>query len=271
MVDYIDANAFVDFAHFKLNPNFTGDSVKWNPDIIKQNSIVFVKKGLVNMFFNNVLHSTNKHILITHLADDPITKDEFNRKPGCVVKWYAENALYDNVDLIPIPIGLENKTGICQEHFKGKRDWFVENLERLRNKPKNAEEVYCNWTTNNNTSTRANIVNLLKTNYKHLEGLTYQNYYETMSDYKFIIAPSGNCDGDTHRVWEALYMNCFPIVIKHNIFKEYKDNDLPIIQVNNWSEVTPEFLQESLNKTYNYEKLYMSYWKKRLIDEFNKL
>ena len=44
MSNLVNAMKFADFAHFKLNPIFSGDKVKWNPEIIKQNSIVFVKK-----------------------------------------------------------------------------------------------------------------------------------------------------------------------------------------------------------------------------------
>ena len=57
-------------------------------------------------------------------------------------------------------------------------------------------------------------------------------------------------------------MGCFPIVIKNYIYDAWKE--LPIIQVNDYSEVTPELLEESLNKEYNLEKAYIEYWYEKI-------
>ena len=268
MIDYIDANTFADFAHFRLNPNFPGDHVQWNPEIIKQNSIVFVKKGLTDMFFNNVRNSMFTHIMITHLSDDPINEYEFNKKPVCVTKWFAENACYDHPDLIPIPFGLENHFGICTEGHPGRFKHFTENLEKFKENPKNTDTVYCNWSIANNVGERSGIMEKLKVKYYWEHGIHFNQYYDNSSHYKFIISPPGN-GVDAQRQWEAIYMDCIPIVIKHNIYKEY--NDLPLIQVNDWDEVTYDLLNSYLNKEFNYEKVTMTYWKKRLMNEFDKL
>ena len=61
--DYVDANTYASIAHYKLNPDYEGHSIKWNPDIIKQNSVVFVKKGLLPMFFENVKNWTRYMLL----------------------------------------------------------------------------------------------------------------------------------------------------------------------------------------------------------------
>jgi len=89
-----------------------------------------------------------------------------------------------------------------------------------------------------------------------------------MSTCKFIVSPEGN-GKDCHRTWEALYMGSFPIVIKHFMYDEWCD--LPIIQVEDYSKVTYDILYSYLNKEYNYEKIYMKYWKERINSEFNKL
>ena len=268
MIDYVDANTFADFAHFRLNPNFTGDNVQWNSEITKQNSIVFVKKGLISMFFDHVKNSAFKHILITHLADDAIDENTFNSKPASIVKWFAENAVYNHPDLIPIPFGLENHFGICTEGHPGRFAHFIENLETFKNNPKDTKVVYCNWSIANNVGDRSNIPEKLKVNYVWEQGILFDKYYHRASTFKFIIAPPGN-GVDAQRQWEAIYMGCIPIVIKNNIYKEYVD--LPLIQVNDYSEVTYELLEQYLNKEYKYDMVYMSYWKERLVYEFNKL
>ena len=79
-----------------------------------------------------------------------------------------------------------------------------------------------------------------------------------MSKFKFVISPPGN-GIDCFRTYEALYFNCIPIVIKNYIYDCWKE--LPIIQVNDYSEVTYDLLYSYLNKEYNMEKLYFTYWK----------
>jgi len=64
-------------------------------------------------------------------------------------------------------------------------------------------------------------------------------------------------------------MNSIPIVLKHRIYKEFED--LPIIQVNDYSEVTYDLLNSYLDKEYNTEKLYMTYWKEQIQNEFKKI
>jgi hypothetical protein len=78
---------------------------------------------------------------------------------------------------------------------------------------------------------------------------------------KFVICPRGN-GIDTHRLWETLYMGSIPVVKyepTHHLFK-----DLPILFINDWDEVTEEFLNEKYieitNKEWNMEKLKLSYW-----------
>ena len=71
---------------------------------------------------------------------------------------------------------------------------------------------------------------------------------------------------DTHRLWEALYLGCIPIALRNRIYQHY---DLPIIQVNDWSEITLELLQKEISN--NTEHLYMDYWETRIRKEFNQL
>ena len=58
-------------------------------------------------------------------------------------------------------------------------------------------------------------------------------------------------------------MGCIPIM-KHSLLDPMLDG-LPIIFVNNWEEVTQEFLDENLEKikssTHNTPKAYFEYWK----------
>jgi hypothetical protein len=64
-------------------------------------------------------------------------------------------------------------------------------------------------------------------------------------------------------------MGSFPVVKQQGYYDTFKD--LPIIQVKDYSNVTYKLLHSYLNREYNMEKLYLSYWKNRIYEEFKKL
>jgi len=95
--------------------------------------------------------------------------------------------------------------------------------------------------------------------------VTSPKCYDLISKYKFILSPQG-AGLDCHRTWEALYLDIIPIVLSSTINEIYED--LPILVVKDWNEITEDFLNEkyreiSLKKErgeYNIEKMFCSYW-----------
>ena len=258
MLDYIDGYYFSEIAHFRIDR----DNKDLISELFKQNAIIFCKTDYLLPLFNYIKLSKRKYILITHMSDYPITSGRFNMAPPCIVKWFAENAIYDNINLISIPIGLGNHKG-GEKSPTTNHDWFCNNIEQLRKKTKITNKLYCNWAATN--LYRNEILQRINFPYHWEEGIGFEQYCENMSNYKYVICPPGN-GVDTHRLWEALYMDCVPIVLKHRIYRNY---DLPIIQINNWEEITSELLEKSYTR--NTEELYMTYWKKIIIEEFNKI
>jgi len=275
MLDYISGDIFEKITHFKIN------SFGVSRDLFKDNAIIYCKTDIIPFLFNELIFSNRKYILITHNSDHLIDERLFKSRPPCIKKWFALNAEYNHPDLIPIPIGLN------PEHvMPAKIKWFCENIEKFKNTLKDINTIYCNWNPENNpdySTFRKSILSKLKTNEikyvwdrKQLnetigvfnKNLSFESYCENMAKYKFVISPPGH-GLDCHRTWEALYEGCFPIVIKHNIYKEY--GDLPIIQVKDYRYVTYELLHSYLQKSYSYEKLYMDYWIKRIANEFHNL
>jgi hypothetical protein len=82
-----------------------------------------------------------------------------------------------------------------------------------------------------------------------------------MLEYTFVLSPTG-IGLDCHRTWEALCLGCIPIVC----VKEFKTlfNNLPVLLVNDWKEVTQELLENTIqdfkNRTFNKNKLTLKYW-----------
>jgi hypothetical protein len=85
--------------------------------------------------------------------------------------------------------------------------------------------------------------------------------YDEWQKYKFVLSPRGAGE-DCHRTWEAIIVGCIPIV-KSSLLNELYE-DLPILVVNDWNEITEEFLErkytEITAKTYDMSKLSLEYW-----------
>ncbi len=88
--------------------------------------------------------------------------------------------------------------------------------------------------------------------------LPYNEYLTNMSKCKYVLCPPGR-GLDSHRTWEALYLGCIPIVIKHDLYNNW--HDLPILQIEKYEDITVDLLDN-----FSYEKpttniLDIKYWR----------
>lgn len=94
------------------------------------------------------------------------------------------------------------------------------------------------------------------------------------NDYLFILSPPGN-GLDCHRTWEALILGNIPILISTDTEFDTLFEDLPVILIKDYSEVTKENLNKwksnfikDYNK-FNFEKLTCKYWEKYILSFLN--
>ena len=87
--------------------------------------------------------------------------------------------------------------------------------------------------------------------------------WEQMSLYSFVLSPLGN-GFDCIRTYEALCLGCIVIIKKSDLNHNCLYSDLPVLVVNEYSEINETLLKVTLElfsqKKFNYEKLYMNYW-----------
>lgn len=102
---------------------------------------------------------------------------------------------------------------------------------------------------------------------------TYNNrkssqYLNELQQSMFILAPSG-LGWDCYRIWEALYMNTIPIMERyHRPYDGWRRtlDELPVVWVEEFSEVTPELLRDEYQRiaangdSYTYQKLTNQWW-----------
>jgi len=90
--------------------------------------------------------------------------------------------------------------------------------------------------------------------------LSPKEYFSNISNYKFIISPEGN-GIDCHRHYEALIAGCIPIVEENSGIRR-KYQGCPILFTNDYSELTPFYLEkcynEMLDKEWDFSKLFLS-------------
>jgi hypothetical protein len=224
--------------------------------VFEKNRIIFCKTDFLGILFHRISNFPNfEHTLITHHSDFEITQELFNHKPNSIKKWFAQNANVINEDLIPIPIGIESpKSG------NPKYKYLKDHLEILQSNKKEFK-IYCAW--NNTSPQRGGIIEKVKdSNIGYtLESVDFEHYIMNMSKHKFVASPPGN-GIDCHRTWEALYIGCIPIVIKNKIYDSW--DGLPILQINDWSELTNDLLLEFSQREFDFEKLSLNFWKNRI-------
>lgn len=231
---------------------------------IKSGSIIFCKTDFLGKLFN-IIHNDGSYILITHHSDYSITEELFNSKPESIKKWFCINPQIFNDSIIPIPLGIKTHKGSYLEP-QYMSQWFSENVNSLRLNEKE-EVIYVNFNLTN--SSRKNLVDSLShLNLKITNNLPFNKYIEDMSRCRFVLSPPGN-GVDCHRTWEALYVGCVPIVIKNKLYNFF--NDLPILQVDNFKDINNDMLINFKNKTFNYEKLSIYYWKHLLLKKKNEI
>lgn len=220
--------------------------------------VIYCKTDFLPGLFKKISMTGQEITLITGMADKPI--QSLKDKPESVKRWFAVNATCDHPQLIHIPLGIENHKGSSKGLYT-RHEWFLENLERLKQKPKK-KLLYCNFNTRTNKKQRQGVVEKLKHFVLRVDqSMPFEEYCERMSECQFVVCPPGR-GVDTHRLWEALYMSCIPITIKSRIYQYYT---LPIIQVERWEDLTPQHL--NAERKYDYEQLDISYWKKQIRNE----
>lgn len=103
--------------------------------------------------------------------------------------------------------------------------------------------------------------------------MTRLEFCQKLSRSKFAICPRGN-GIETFRMWDCLYYGVIPIVIKEaHLFNDIED--LPIYFINSVDDLYQltesmlnELFEQWLNKTWNYAKLDVRFWVRRVWRDF---
>ena len=272
------------------------------PEIYNQSYIINdnLKKELVskNMYINNDSWSVIEDNNIIFMETNEIDKEFLSNKkspfilvtannldyPSChnndieilnnpyLIKWFGTFPAITHSKLSPLPLGPKanwKKTEFLSEYMNTNMyDIASKDINPLVHNRKSL--LYCNFsnTTSNpyikeHKNCRIKLWEILKnieipvTNVK-----SQKDYLSDLSNFVYCLCPPGNgCD--SHRVWEALMMNCIPIVIKYEPISELYKN-LPVLILDKWEDLTVELLNSKKeyfsNFVFNRELIYKKYY-----------
>lgn len=263
---YLSGYTWAHFCTWKmLNADPGSGPVRFNPESVKKGDTVAVDYSCLNDFAARILpRIKEKFVLVTPNygldADLPMpARFDFILENENLSAWFVQNIdRAPSEKLIPIPIG------IASTHWKHGNtalfdQWIPVSLA------KSAKSIFCYI----NYIPRAERISCTK----HFQSIgipfakpgTFIGYLKDLSESVFVVSPQGK-GLDCHRTWEALLMGCYPIVQSSTLNPLYEN--LPVVVVQDWSEVTKRFLEEKYqelkSQTWSREKLYAPCWLKKV-------
>jgi hypothetical protein len=229
----------------------------FEPAHVQENEIVFVQPNLLPLFFHSY-HPKISHpyILITHNSPLSIPgKHQVYLDDPKIISWYGVNVSqegYPKLHLLPLggPNGYApflSKDQRAISSFRGVllylnfTDWSIP--ERIEARRYFESQSYC-------------LISQFK---------SYPEYFADLTRSKFVVSPRG-LGLDCYRTWEALVAGAIPIVLSSPLDSLY--SDLPVLIIQDWSEINEIFLLEKYEemklREYNYKKLRGEYWLKKI-------
>jgi len=179
-----------------------------------------------------------KFIIFTNLEDTPTDDYIFDAIPDNVLRISAVNAVSFGGKVVPAPYGLQRRMNSGDKRI-GDIMAYRRNLP-----PKPSGLLYISHNEESHEE-RIGIKDLFRDKSwaeVHDQRVTYSVFLYNLAQSKFMICPRGNAI-DCHRNWEVIYMRRVPIMKRHPYLEElYKD--LPVLFVDDYSEVTEELLIE---------------------------
>jgi len=264
----ITGEKFKDIADFIYTPeikyqdDFNDFGNTLNCSLLKDGDIIYTHTMFVKQLFEVIKDVDRELIIISHNCDTGV--DSSFIVPENVFRWYSQNVGVVNPKIESLPIGLENNRWFPDRQKKEKIIAKVNESRNYRNL------VYMNHNIGTNPAVRDRLYELYEselwvTSEKGLNGSNFDGYIDNIYNHKFMICPQGN-GLDTHRTWECLYLGTIPIE-KYNLNNRFY-TDLPICFVDNWEDLTSEFLESEFIRiksgNWNMNKITFEYWKNKI-------
>lgn len=232
--------------------------VSFDPNSVKAGDTIFVRDAPA--FFKTMHHKIKvPYFIITHGEYlDTFKESHFkyaNEKN--IIAWFTIHPPEEHHEKV-FPIAL----GIVQYFdLREKRDEVHKQFLKYRSMKKN-KLCYMNFTDWRNPERKKIRDHFLASAFcNNGSPCRFNQYIKETAHHKFTISPPG-LGPDCYRIYESLLVGTIPVV-QHS-YMDYMYEGLPVLFIDNWDEVTEEFLHKKYDeitaKKYDPKRLYMEYW-----------
>jgi hypothetical protein len=265
------------------------DDFNYLYDMLKSNKMyngmsIYVCSDMLRFFFKKIFPNIrNTFVLVSGDSDLCVPKEALTEqetylliKSPYLIKWFTQNSrIQKNDKLVQLPIGLDYHTILKNPNSSWKlpeeghlpqqqESVLLEVVKQMKPFFERIPKIYVNYTVKSDRfKQRQKALDIIPSDLMVINTeftprtLTWKNAI----NYTFVLSPTG-IGLDCHRTWEALCLGCIPIVCVPEFKTLFKD--LPVLIVNNWSEITKELLEKTIkdfkNRSFKYNKLVLKYW-----------
>jgi len=273
-----------------LNPSSScGNDYSYLYNMLENNQMfdgmsIYICSNLLCFFVNNILDKIhNKFILVTGDSDLTVPREATGNSDTVklinnvyLLKWFIQNTnIQNHIKICQLPIGLDYHTiSTTPSHSLRKVNegylpieqevilyMIIQNIKPFYER---TPKIYINFTVSNDRFyQRKSALKQIPTELLFINNQFTKrtDNWKIMTNFTFVLSPFG-IGMDCHRTWEALCLGCIPILNAPNFKKMFED--LPVVIVSDWSEVTMELLENIVHtfktREFNYEKITLEYW-----------
>lgn len=233
-------------------------------DLYDGATLYLCNTSLQNFVINFLKHLKYKVVLYSGDSDETICVDNITSQiieSEYITKWYCQNCIFTHDKVVHLPIGLDYHTLFQNSyHIWGQQKLPIDQENEIRELPFEPQiyKCYSNWHFHLERGDRKEAFEKIP---KHLiyyepREITRLESHKRNKRYRFVASPGGG-GPDCHRTWEALALGCVPIIKKTGLEVGLFD-DLPVILINDWSEISEELFKQSVCT--NLDKLKLNFW-----------
>lgn len=255
---YLSGDTFSDLA----DGTFSKSKIRlrdWRKSL-KKSEIIFVKGDDIEEFFSQIENFPIAKILVFGNSDRDWAAFDF-QVPSRIRRIYLQNNFLNSSNIKSLPIGIENR----RLGVNGIPSRFNSASRKFSNNSRCCDKPLLTYLSPTHTSRDA-LFSYVDDFHYFPNRLEPEEYLYQISRHKYVICPRGN-GVDTHRFWETLYLNSYPIVIKSKWSELITEQmNLPIIEVENWNFVLEAIERHQVKEfsSKNIPALWSEYWKNLL-------
>ena len=242
-------------------------------DLKAGDSIYVCYEALPNFVDNFLSRIFVYFTLVTGDSDHDVTM--YKRETDMILNhphlmnWFVQNRAMEHPKLQALPIGLDFHTVWEKQGTWGLRKISPMAQERLllqnlfEAPTQKIAGYYCNW-AHSLHGDRQECLNSIDGDACFFENLPRARKFmlQRQAEFMFTVSPKG-IGYECHRTYETLVLGGIPIV-KRNSFVDSLYDNLPVVKVNDWSEVKKEnfemFANHIANQTYDFNSLFLQHW-----------